>query len=151
EEARLGADDTLRTHYDFCGEEEVALCPPAGGKGFGGGGGHAIGGHEIGSKKYGGAVRGQPKAAGPTKSPIANSALHPLQRAFFPHPDVANNQNRQEDKHFDQAEEAEELEADGPREQEDRFHVEDHEQDGDDVITDGVASAGAVDGVDAAL
>ncbi len=78
-------------------------------------------------------------------------SLHPFQRAFFPDPDVADDQDDEEDQDLQQSEHAECFEPHGPGEKENCFHIEDHEQNRDDVIADGVASAGAVDGVDAAL
>src|SRR5580658_1836021 len=77
--------------------------------------------------------------------------LHPFQRAFSPDPDVADDQDREEDQHFEQAEQAEGLESYCPGKKKNCFHVEHDEEDGNDVITHGVAAAGAVDGIDAAF
>src|ERR1700730_4379441 len=77
--------------------------------------------------------------------------LHPFERSLLPDPYVANDEDAEKDQHLDQSEAAESLELYGPWKQENRFHIEDHEQYGDDVITHGVASAGAVVGIDAAL
>jgi hypothetical protein len=75
----------------------------------------------------------------------------PLQRAFLPNPDVSHDQDAQEDQHLKQAEQAERLELDRPREKKDGLDVEDHEQDGDNVITDRVAPTSTVDRVNPAL
>src|SRR5260370_26401642 len=77
--------------------------------------------------------------------------LHPVERSLLPEPYVADDEDAEKDQHLDQSEAAEGPELNGPWKQENRFHVEDHEQYGDDVITHGVASARAVVGIDAAL
>src|ERR1700690_1727909 len=77
--------------------------------------------------------------------------LYPFQGALFPDPDVAYDQNKKKDQHLDQAEHAQRLELDRPGEEKNGFHVEDDEQDGDDVITNGVASSRAVYGINAAF
>src|ERR1700758_1567089 len=51
------------------------------------------------------------------------TSLHPLQRAFLPHPDVAHNQDGQKDQHLDQAKQAEGLELHRPGEKKNRLHV----------------------------
>src|SRR5579864_35844 len=76
---------------------------------------------------------------------------HPLQRTFLPDPDIANDQDAEEDQHLEQAEQAEGLELHRPRKKEDGLHIEDHKQDGDNVIADGVASTRTVDRIDAAF
>src|SRR5271157_483287 len=78
-------------------------------------------------------------------------SLDPFERALFPHPDVAHDQDHEEDQNLDQAEYAEGLELDRPGKKKNRFHVEDNEEDRDNVVANGVASAGAVDGVNATL
>src|SRR5579862_9696701 len=77
--------------------------------------------------------------------------LDPFQGALFPDPDISHDQDQQEDQHFDQAEYAQRFELNRPGEEENGLHVEDHEKDGDDVIAHGVASAGGVYRIDAAL
>src|SRR6478672_11914501 len=81
----------------------------------------------------------------------AIAVLHPLQSALLPDPDVTHDQDEEKDQHFQQSEHAEGLEFHRPGEQEDGLHVEDHEQDGDNVKTNGITSPGIVYGVDAAL
>jgi hypothetical protein len=82
---------------------------------------------------------------------LNDSILHPLQRTFFPDPDVADDQDRDEDQHLEQAEQTEGLELHRPGKEEDRFHVEHDEKNRDDVITHRVAAARIVDGINAAL
>src|ERR1700728_2383455 len=77
--------------------------------------------------------------------------LDPFERAFVPYPDVADDQDGEENQHLQQTEGAECLEAYGPGKKKNCFHVEDYEKDGDDVVANSVASASAVDGVDAAF
>src|SRR5215468_10160332 len=77
--------------------------------------------------------------------------LHPFERAFFPDPDVAHDQDAEEDQHLNEPENSQRLELHRPGKQEDRFDVKNDKQDGDDVVTDGVASAGVVVGIDAAF
>ena len=77
--------------------------------------------------------------------------LHPFQGAFFPDPDVPNNQDGQKNYDLEQTEQTKGFELDRPREKKNRLDIEDYEQDCDDVVTDGVASACAIDGVDAAF
>src|SRR5581483_8529454 len=78
-------------------------------------------------------------------------ALHPLQRALFPYPDVPDDQDRQEHHHLHEAEPGQRLELHRPGEQEDGFHVEDDEQDGDNVEAHRVAPARAVHRINAAF
>src|ERR1039458_4965031 len=77
--------------------------------------------------------------------------LHPFQRTFLPNPDVPNQKNDEKYQNFHKSENTEGFELDRPGKQEDGFHIEDHEQDRDDVVADGVTAAGIVDGIDAAL
>src|ERR1700687_6218220 len=86
--------------------------------------------------------------AGGTSAPTQSD---PLQGAFLPDPDVAHDQDEQENEHFDQSECAERLELHCPWEKEDSFYVEYDKEDGDDVITNSVAPAGAVDRINTAL
>src|SRR5271157_560106 len=67
--------------------------------------------------------------------------LDPFQRAALPKPEVAHQQDPEEHQHLDQPKLAQHLIAHGPRKKEDRFHIEDHEQDSDEVEANGVASA----------
>jgi len=93
------------------------------------------------------------------KSPRASNRLElrlarlsdPLQRAFLPDPNVAHDQDAKEDQHLEQTEQAERLELNRPREEKNGLNVEDHEQDGDDVIANGVAPASAIDRIDSAF
>src|SRR5216683_2627350 len=87
----------------------------------------------------------------PESCPSRGWELNPFQRALLPYPDIADDQNREEDHHFNQAEQAESLEPYRPGKKKDRLHIEDHEEDRDDVVADGVPSACVVDGVNAAL
>src|SRR5262249_22994140 len=68
--------------------------------------------------------------------------LYPVESAFFVNPNVSNNQNSQENSHFEQSKHSQSLELHGPRKKEDRFHIEDDEQDRNNVETNRVASAG---------
>src|SRR5262249_51649650 len=77
--------------------------------------------------------------------------LNPLERALLPGPYVTHHQDQQEDEHFGYAEPAEGAVFDRPRKQEDRFHVEDHKQDGDDVEAYGIPAARIGSRLDAAL
>jgi len=76
---------------------------------------------------------------------------HPLQRALLPDPDVTDDQNTEEDQHLQQSEQSKELELYRPRKEKDGLHVEDNEQDGDNVVANGVASAGPVDWINTAF
>ena len=73
--------------YDSCGKDEIALGPAAGGENFA------------------------------RTDWVQDSELHPLECALFPYPDVAYDQDSQEDHHFNQAEYAQvfELTAQGNR------------------------------------
>src|ERR1700687_2548210 len=77
--------------------------------------------------------------------------LYPFQGAFFPDPDVADDQNEEEDQHFDQSEYAQRFELHRPREQENSLHIEDDEQDGHDVVPNRIAATGAVYRINAAF
>src|SRR5580700_2848913 len=77
--------------------------------------------------------------------------LHPLQSAFTPNPDVADDKDAEENEHLNQSEGAERFELHRPGEQKNGFHIEDHEEDGNNVIADGVTATGAIDGIDAAF
>src|SRR5581483_951122 len=98
-----------------------------------------------------GAPRSLDRQRRATRDEKALRGLHPFQRALFPDPDVANDQNGEENQHFDQAKETHRFELDCPREKKNGFYVEDDEQDGNDVITDRVAAAGKSDRIDAAF
>src|SRR5581483_6030008 len=67
--------------------------------------------------------------------------LHPFQSAFFIYPDVSDNQDGKKHNHLDQPEKAQHFELNRPREEENGFYVEDHKQDGDDVVAHRVAAA----------
>src|ERR1019366_362806 len=74
------------------------------------------------------------------------SELHPLQRVLLPDPDVSHNQDAEKNQHLQQAKQTQQLELYRPGKQEDGLHVEDHEQNGHDVETDGVAATRAIEG-----
>jgi hypothetical protein len=57
----------------------------------------------------------------------AEANSHPFQSAFFPDPDVAHDQDGEEDQHLNQSKHAERLELHRPGKQEDGLHIEDHE------------------------
>ena len=59
----------------------------------------------------------------------------PLQRALLVRPDIAYDEDGQEYGDFRDPEPAQGPVTDGPREQENRFDVEDDEQDGNDIKT----------------
>src|SRR5438105_2868510 len=73
------------------------------------------------------------------RSPQPHSS--PVERALLNNPNISNDQNTEEHQHFDKSEEGELLENDGPRKKKNRLHIEDHEQDRDNVIADRVALA----------
>src|SRR5579863_4941039 len=82
---------------------------------------------------------------------LSAAALHPLQCSFSPDPDVPDDQDAEEDEHLNQPECSQRLELHRPRKQKDGLNIENHEQDGNNIVADGVTSSGAVDGIDAAL
>src|SRR5438132_224913 len=59
----------------------------------------------------------------------------PCQRPLLPGVEIAHEQDRDEDQHLDQGEEAELLEDDGPGEDEHRLDVEDHEQHRNNIVS----------------
>src|SRR5205807_2195767 len=63
----------------------------------------------------------------------------------------AQGENDDEDQHLDQTEHLHGLEADGPREDENRLHVEHHEEQGVDVVADVTLGPAAADRIHAAL
>src|SRR5213083_2276055 len=65
---------------------------------------------------------------------VGRSLSVPFQRPLLPSVEVAHEQDRDEDQHLDQGEEAELLEDDGPGEDEHRLDVEDHEQHRNDIV-----------------
>ena len=87
-------------------------------------------------------VRIQPDDAG---------RLRPVERAFLPGIRIAGHQNRQEDDHFNQAEQRQLVNDDRPRKHEHGLHVENHEQHGNKVIPDAVPVARVGRRFDAAL
>src|SRR6202007_3049860 len=60
----------------------------------------------------------------------------------------AGDQDDEEDEYLHKTKEAEGLELDRPGKQKNGLHIEHHEQDRDDVIADGIASASIVDRID---
>src|SRR3954468_3870970 len=78
-------------------------------------------------------------------------ALHPLESALFPDPDVSHDQGAKEHQHLKESEHSERLELHRPWEQEDGLDVEHNEQDGDDIEPDRVALTGIVHRIDAAF
>src|SRR4051812_1022139 len=63
-------------------------------------------------------------------------ALDPAQDAFTPRVKESEGEDHDEDEHLDESEHVVDLEADGPGEDEDSLHVEQHEQHGEDVVAD---------------
>src|SRR5215831_4205002 len=82
---------------------------------------------------------------------LAEAKLYPFERALLPDPDVTDDQDGEEDQHLKKTEQSERFELYGPGEEEDRFHVEHHKENGDDVETHRISSARVVHGIDAAL
>ena len=76
---------------------------------------------------------------------------HPLQCALLPDPDVTHDQDAEEDEHLEQSEQAKCLELHGPGKEENRLHIENHEQDGNNIVTNGVAASRPVDRINAAF
>src|SRR5579864_7716216 len=76
---------------------------------------------------------------------------HPLQCALLPDPDVTDDQDAEEDEHLEQSEQAKCLELHGPGKEENRLHIEDHKQDGNNIVANGVAASRAVDRINAAF
>jgi len=79
------------------------------------------------------------------------AALGPIQSAPLPNPNVSQDQDAQKNQHLHQPEQAEDPELNRPGKQEDGLHVEDDEQDGDDVEANRVTAPGIRFRVDAAL
>jgi len=82
--------------------------------------------------------------------------LGPVESTLFVEPDVADQQDAEEDEHGDECEGAHMLRepetiTNGPGEKEDRLDVEDDEEHGHDIEPGGIASAGIAFGRDAAL
>src|SRR5437764_6455840 len=82
---------------------------------------------------------------------LYTSNLNPIQRATLPQPDVAHDQDAQEDEHLDQAKESQDVVLNSPRKQINRFDVENDKEDRDEVIAHGVAAARIGFGRDSAL
>src|SRR5262245_28026409 len=76
------------------------------------------------------------------KPPAGKACLYPLESTFLVRPDVTYRQYDQKDSDFGHAKPMHLAIPDGPGEQEDGLHVEDHEQDGNDIKPDCVAAAG---------
>ena len=72
---------------------------------------------------------------------LYTSNLNPIERAALPQPDVAHDQDAQEDEHLDQAKESQDVVLNSPRKQINRLDVEDDKENGDEVIAHGVAAA----------
>src|SRR3990170_1244459 len=68
--------------------------------------------------------------------------LNPFESAFFVYPNVGDNQNGKKNTHLNQPKHSQRAELDRPGKQENCLHVEDHKQNGDNVETHRVASAG---------
>src|SRR3954465_11997656 len=64
--------------------------------------------------------------------------LRPVQGAFLDNPNISDDQDAEKHEHFHQPEKRELPIDDGPREQEYRLDIEDHEKNGNDVVTDGI-------------
>src|SRR5439155_21453551 len=71
----------------------------------------------------------------PAGTGLRDGASIPLERAFPPDVDQAQEQNPHEHPHLDQAEDPELPEDDRPRVEEDRFDVEHDEEHGDQIET----------------
>src|SRR5437588_458697 len=86
------------------------------------------------------------------QSAIRNpQCLGPLERAFLPGVVVTDDEDEDEHDHFDQPEQRELVEDDGPRKHEHGLHVEDDEQHRDEVVANAVAIARVGQRLDAAL
>lgn len=81
----------------------------------------------------------------------AATELNPFEGALLPDPDVADDQDGEEDQHLEEAKQAERLELDGPGEEKDRFDIKHHEKNSDNVKAHRISAACVVDGIDAAL
>src|SRR5215203_644178 len=77
--------------------------------------------------------------------------LHPAQYALAPRIHEAKEQDEHEDTHLDQTEARVPLELSRPREDEDRFDVENHEEQGKDVVADLALRPSLAHRIDAAL
>src|SRR3954447_14970846 len=60
----------------------------------------------------------------------------PTKDAFTPGVEESEGEDHDEDQHLDEAEDVVDLESRGPRKDEHCLHVEQHEQDGEDVVAD---------------
>src|SRR5215469_9616928 len=79
------------------------------------------------------------------------SVLHPLQRALLPDPDVAHNQDAEENEHLHQAKHSQGFELHRPGKQKNGLDVENYKKDGNDVVANRIATPRPVYRIDAAL
>src|SRR5712671_3644550 len=77
--------------------------------------------------------------------------LDPLESTLLVRPDISDRQDRQKHGDFRDTKPTELAIPNRPREQEDGLHVEDYEQDGDDIETHRVPAAGIAGRLDAAF
>jgi len=88
------------------------------------------------------------RSASPLKS---KPSLRPIRAPLAPGVEETDRQHGDEDQHLHKARRAEPAEGERPREQEDRFDVEDQEQQGEDVVAHRERMPGVADRLDAAL
>jgi hypothetical protein len=69
--------------------------------------------------------------------PLFSSLLSPVQCLPFPDVEVSQHQDHQKDEHLDQPEETELVEEDRPGKKKDRLNIENHEENGDQKVTNG--------------
>src|SRR5436309_137848 len=86
-----------------------------------------------------------------TQYSVLSTESRPLECPLAPGVKPAEEQQDDEDHHLDETEPAERIEDDGPRVNEDRLHVEDDEENSNDVVSDGDPVARAGDTGDTAL
>src|SRR5438270_698786 len=77
--------------------------------------------------------------------------LNPFQRALLPYPDVAHDQDSEKSQHLQKAECAQLFELHSPGEEEDRLHIENYEQDRNNVEAHCVAFASVIHWINATL
>src|SRR3954452_7485257 len=78
-------------------------------------------------------------------------SLDPTKNAFTPRVKESEGEDHDEDAHLDEAEHVVDLEAHGPREDEDGLDVEQHEQHREDVVADLTLRPTGPDRVDTGL
>src|ERR1700675_4005811 len=83
--------------------------------------------------------------------PQTDANSHPLQCAFLPDPDVTHDQDAKKDQHFEQPKKAKGFELYSPWEKENGLHVEDHKQDGNNIVANRITASSPVDWINTAL